>query len=163
MIQALTNLNNLHFNGLLLTKVYNVWAKTSNKELFDDTENWCKTWRKTDFCFQQWHEEFDKCSPQHLKVAKLGLWWGPFNKIRKCMCLNFTGELRDMIMKNDTIFEEEWGILKILTRALKYLKNLLFSGLLLTKVCNVWTKKAWRSYLSWPWRVVFFVFFVFFF
>ena len=89
-----------------------------------------------------------------LESHKIGTLVGSFNKIRKCMSLNFTGELHDMTMKNDTKFEEEWGILKILTWALKNLKILLFSGLLLTKVCNVWTKKAWRSYLSWHWRVV---------
>ena len=32
--RALENLKNLHFNGLLLTKVYNVWAKKSTEELF---------------------------------------------------------------------------------------------------------------------------------
>ena len=31
---ALENLKNLHFNGLLLTKVYNVWAKKSTEELY---------------------------------------------------------------------------------------------------------------------------------
>ena len=24
---------------------------------FDGTEDWCKIWRKTDLCFQKWHEE----------------------------------------------------------------------------------------------------------
>ena len=28
--------------------------------MFDDTEDWWKTWRKTDLCFQEWHEEFAK-------------------------------------------------------------------------------------------------------
>ena len=28
---ALKNLKNLHFNGLLLTKVYNIWAKKVNR------------------------------------------------------------------------------------------------------------------------------------
>ena len=31
--RALKNLQNLHYNGLLLTKVYNVWAKKSTEEL----------------------------------------------------------------------------------------------------------------------------------
>ena len=34
LTQALENLKNLHFNRLLLTKVYNVWAKKSVEELF---------------------------------------------------------------------------------------------------------------------------------
>ena len=41
-------LKNLLFNWLLLTKVYNIWAKST--EEFDGTENSCKIWRKTDLC-----------------------------------------------------------------------------------------------------------------
>ena len=40
--------------------------------VFDGTENWCKVWRKTDLCFQKWHEEFGKFSPGHSKASKLG-------------------------------------------------------------------------------------------
>ena len=42
--------------------------------MFDDTQDWCKIWRKTDECFQKRHEEFDECSPEDLKVSKLGPW-----------------------------------------------------------------------------------------
>ena len=46
--QALDNLKNLHFNGLLLTKVY-VWTKKKySGVIFDCNEDWCKIWRKTD-------------------------------------------------------------------------------------------------------------------
>ena len=38
----------MHFNGLLLTKVY-VWTKKKySGVIFDRTEDWCKIWRKTD-------------------------------------------------------------------------------------------------------------------
>ena len=30
--------------------------------MFDGTEDWCKVWRKTDLCFQEWNEEFGKFS-----------------------------------------------------------------------------------------------------
>ena len=46
--------------------------------IFDDSEYWCKSWRKTDFHFQKQHEEFEKFSLAHLKVSKLGLWWDSF-------------------------------------------------------------------------------------
>ena len=42
---------------------------------FDGTQNWYKVCRKNDFCFQKWHEELGKVSPEHLKVSKLGPWW----------------------------------------------------------------------------------------
>ena len=42
----------MHFNRLLLTKVYNVWAKIKHRGvMFDDIEDWCKIWTKTGFCF----------------------------------------------------------------------------------------------------------------
>ena len=37
---------------MLLTKVYNVWAKNYRGVMFDGIEYWCKVWRKTDLCFQ---------------------------------------------------------------------------------------------------------------
>ena len=45
---------------------------------FGNTEYWCKIWKKTDFCFQKWHEEFGKLSPEHLKLSKFGLRWDSF-------------------------------------------------------------------------------------
>ena len=53
LTQALENLKNLRFNRLLLTKVYNGWAKKKYRRvMFDGTEDWFKIWRKTDLCFQ---------------------------------------------------------------------------------------------------------------
>ena len=75
--------------------------------IFHDTGEWCKIWRKTDLWFGKLHEEFGKFSPEHLKVSKLGLSWGPFVQSRKCMSLKFTEELCVMTMKNDTKIEEE--------------------------------------------------------
>ena len=76
------NLEKVVFNGLLLTKVYNICSKENwllqiiicskkNTEIviFDDTDYWCQTWRKTDLCFQKWHEEFGKFSFTDWKIA----------------------------------------------------------------------------------------------
>ena len=122
-----------------------------NREVvFDGTQDWYKVWRKTDLCFQKWHEEFGKFSPEHLKVSKLGPWWHPFIQSRNCMSLKFTGEFCVMTMKNDTKFEEELICqfkidirnLTNSTWALESLKNLHLSRLLLTKLYNVWAKKS---------------------
>ena len=52
-------------------------------------------------------EEFEKFSPEHLKVSKLGLWWTFFIRSRKFMSLKFTGALFVMTMKNDAKLKEE--------------------------------------------------------
>ena len=75
--------------------------------IFQDTEQWCKIWRKINLWFGKWHEEFGKFSPEHWKVSKLGLSWDLFVQSRKCMSLKFTEELCVMTMKNDTEIEEE--------------------------------------------------------
>ena len=36
--------------------------KKYRRVVFDSTVDWCKMWRKTDLCFQKWHEEFGKLS-----------------------------------------------------------------------------------------------------
>ena len=41
----------LPFNELLLTKLYGVWDKKYRGVMFDGTEDWCKFWRKADYCF----------------------------------------------------------------------------------------------------------------
>ena len=97
--------NEFWLKHLKVSKMYTLmgcfWPKYINFELrtyrgvmFGGTEEWYKIWRKTDLCFQKWHEEFDKFSPpHHWKVSKLGLWWDPFVQSRKFMSLKFTVEL----------------------------------------------------------------------
>ena len=76
LTRALKNLQNLHFNELILTKIYNAWVKMVQRNyrgvMFDGTEKWCKMWKKTDLCFQKRDEWFDKFSPGHSKVSKSG-------------------------------------------------------------------------------------------
>ena len=47
---------NLHFDVLLLSKVYYVWAKKRTEDLCHNPEEWCKTWRGTGLCFEKWYE-----------------------------------------------------------------------------------------------------------
>ena len=58
--------------------------------------------------FEKRLEKFGKFSPEHLKVSKLGLWWGPIVKSRESMTLKFTEELCVKTMKNNAKFEEEF-------------------------------------------------------
>ena len=99
--------------------------------------------------FEKWHEELGKFSPEHSKVWKLGLWWGPFVQSRKRMSLEFTEDLCIMTMKNDAKCEEEltciskltWWIWRILTWALENLKSFLFNWLLWPKYIMFELKK----------------------
>ena len=45
--------------------------KKYKEVMFDSTAYWCKLWRKTDFCFQKRHEEFEKFSPGTWKSQNL--------------------------------------------------------------------------------------------
>ena len=100
LTRALKSLKNLCFNWL-------VWATKVQRSYFHHTEELCKFWRKTDFWFEKRLEKFEKCSLEHLKVSKLGLWWDPFVESRKGMTLKFTKQLCLMAMKNNAKFEEE--------------------------------------------------------
>ena len=130
--------------------------KKYRRVIFHDTEEWCKIWRKTDLWFGKWHEEFGKFSPEHSKVSKLGLWWGPFVQSRKCMSLKFTEELCVMTMKNDVKPEE--GLTCHFKIDMRNLTNFDLSTWKVSKICTLngllLTNEVDRSYLSWLWRVI---------
>ena len=67
--RALENLKNLLFNRPLWPKYIIFELKKYRGVMFDSTEDWCKIWRKTDLCFQKWHEEFGKFSFTGWKIA----------------------------------------------------------------------------------------------
>ena len=119
--------------------------------MFDGTEYWCNIWRKTDLCFQKWHEEFSKFSSGHVRKSKNWDFHGILLfKVENLWAQNlresFVWWQWRMIqnLKRNWLVSSKltWGIWRILTRALENLKNLHFNGLLLNKVYNVWAKKS---------------------
>ena len=72
-----------------------------------DNEEWCKIWRGIDLSFQNWHEEFDKFWPKHLKVSKILTLIGSFWPKYKLFDLKCTKELPFVTLKSDTKFEEK--------------------------------------------------------
>ena len=38
--------------------------------MFNGTEYWCNIWRKTNLCFQKWHEELSKFSAEYVWKSK---------------------------------------------------------------------------------------------
>ena len=50
--------------------------------MFDGPEYQCKIWRKTDLCFQKWHEKFSKFSPEHVRKSKTwDFYWVVISKV----------------------------------------------------------------------------------
>ena len=43
-----------------------------------ENKEWCKNWRKLGLSMQNWHEEFDDFSPEHLKISKICTLMGCF-------------------------------------------------------------------------------------
>ena len=130
---TLKSLKHFRFNGLLLIKVFIFWAKNVQISIFYDTEEWCKIWRKTVLWFEKWHEKFGKFSPEHSRVLKVGLWWDPSvqSMLSRCYLKTF---LRSYVswkwrlmqsLKSNwlVVLKLVWGSSRILTRALKSLKN----------------------------------------
>ena len=78
MTQALESLKSFHFNALLLSKVYIVWAKKEQRIIFHENEEGTKIWGGIDLSFQNWHEKFDKFWPQDSKVSTIFILMGSF-------------------------------------------------------------------------------------
>ena len=111
--------------------------------MFDGTEYWWKIWRKTDLCFQKWHGEFSKFSPDHVQKSKnWGFYWVHLWKVENVWPYSLEGIyvswqwcMMQHLKRNWIVSSKlTWGIWRILTQALENLKNLHFDGLLLTEV-----------------------------
>ena len=119
--------------------------------MFAGTEYWCNIWRKTDLCFQKWPEEFSKFSPDHVRKSKNWDFDGVLlYKVENIWAENLQGSfvswqwrMMQNLTRNWLVTSKlTWGVLQILTQALKNLKKLDFNRLLLTKVYNAWVKKS---------------------
>ena len=96
---AFESLKSLHFDWFLLCiNLKNYWGVILN-----ETEKWCKVWRKIDLWIGQWHVEFGKFSLEDLQVSKLELSWDFFAKVGNPWAKIFYRG----VMKNDEKFEDE--------------------------------------------------------
>ena len=103
---VLENPKNVHFNGLLLNKVYHVWPKKSIGELRLMALNTdAKFDGKLTCAFKNGMRNLANFDQSTFESLKIRLWWDLFVQSRKCTSLKFTGEFCVMKMKNDTKFE----------------------------------------------------------
>ena len=56
--------------GSFLAKYILFKLKTYMRVIFHGNKEGCKIWRGMNLLFQNWHKEFDKFWPEHLKVSK---------------------------------------------------------------------------------------------
>ena len=71
LTQVLESLKNFHFNVLLLSKVYIVWAKKVQRSYLSWNRRGIQNWGEINSPFQNWHKEFDKVWPDGSKVSKV--------------------------------------------------------------------------------------------
>ena len=131
--------------------------------MFDCTEDWSTIWRQTDLFFLKWHEEFGKCFPEHVRKSKNMVFpWVLLSKVENMFVWNLQGSYMSwewkmtQNLKGNWLVNSKlrWVIWWILSGALENVKILLFNGLLLTIVHNVWAKKVQRSYIWLHWRLI---------
>ena len=103
---AVESLKNVHFNGLLLRKLY-IWAKKYRGVIFHGTEKGYKISRGIDMSFRNWHKEFHKFWPEHSKVSKMFTLMGSFWAKYILLELKITEKLSFTTLKKDAKFEEK--------------------------------------------------------
>ena len=66
---------NLHFNGLLLTKVYNVWAKKLQSSYVSWHWSVMQYLKKIDWWFEKWHKEVGKVLDEKVQKSYVSWHW----------------------------------------------------------------------------------------
>ena len=108
---------------------------TRNLANFHQSTWKCQNWEFNGIYFSKVENAWSK----NLQRSYVSLYWRMMKKLKR----NWLA-----------ISKLTWEIWRILTQALKSLRNFHFIGLLLSKVYIVWAKKVQRSYLLWHWRVM---------
>ena len=105
------------FVGCLWPK-YIIFELTKHRwVMFDDTENWCKIWRKTDMCFKN---DMRNLATFHQSTQKPQSWdFGVMGSYVSWQWLMMSNSKGNWFVSSKLA----WGIWWILTRALKYLKH----------------------------------------
>ena len=78
LIRTLKCLKICSLIGPFCTKYITFDLKKYRGNMFHDTEESCKIWRKIDLLFGKWHGGFGKFSSEHLKASKFVLSWDLF-------------------------------------------------------------------------------------
>ena len=164
LTQVLESLKNFHFNSLYFWANYILFdLKKYRGVIFQETEEGYKIWGGIDLSFQNWHKEFRKFWPEHLKVSKIltliGSFWAKYIYIfwakkvpRSYLWWNWKG-IQNLDRNRLVASKLALGISQILTQALESLKNFHFNRTYFWANYILFDlKKVQRSYLSGNWR-----------
>ena len=132
MTWAPKSLKNLHFNRLLLSKIFIFFElKKYRGVIFHKNEEGCKIWREIDLLFQNWHKEFDKFWPEHSKISKVFTlmvsFWEKYilfelKKVERSY-LSWHWRVMKNLKENGLVaWKMTWEIWKIFTRTLESVK-----------------------------------------
>ena len=78
LIRALESLKKIHFNVLLLSKVYIVLVEKVQRSYLSWHWRGIQNLERNRLAFQNWHKEFNKFWPEHSKVSKISTLMGSF-------------------------------------------------------------------------------------
>ena len=157
LIQPLKSLKDLHFNVLILTKVYNFWSKKVQWSYFSWHWRVMQNLKKSWLVVSKMAWGICKFSTlQSFKIWTLMGWFYPkwnlyrLKIYRELMCHD--NEERWMIDLSVENWHKEFA--EFWPPSTQKSQTLHFNGLLLTKVYNAWAKKVQRSYVWWHWKLV---------
>ena len=151
MTWALKALKKFHFNGVLLNKVYNFWAKKVQRSyvswhwrvMQNLKKNWHAVWKMT---WRIW-----QIFTRALESLKIGILMGSFYPKLKMFQLksyrrvmSWQSRIMQILKRNWLVVSKlAWAIWRILTRALKSLKIWTLLGSFWTKYVMFHLKKCW--------------------
>ena len=132
MSRALDSLKNFDFNGLLLSKVYFVWAKKVQRSYLSWNWRGIQNLERNRLVVSKLHKEFDKIWPEHSQVSKIFILMGSFwekyilFELKKVQRNNPSWHWRVIqnLKKNNLLFGNwlNWRILEIFTRKVESVK-----------------------------------------
>ena len=142
--QSTWKCQNWNVDGILFSKVENVWAQIYREVMCHDNEEAYKNWRANDLSFLNWHEELHKFWPEHLKVSEIWVLIGSLQrKYRLFELQNYRGvilpdteELCLFWRKTDLWFEIDY--LANFHQSTWKCQNWDIDGILLSRVEKLW-------------------------
>ena len=144
---VLKSLKNFDFNGLLLSKVYTVWAKKVQRSYLSWNSRGIQNLERSRQVLSKltwgiWHiltwelESLKNFRFNGLLLSKVHIVWA--KKLQRRYLSWYWRVIQNLKENWLVVWKMTWGIWQIFTRALEIVKNWNFNGILLSKEENLW-------------------------